>query len=111
MATANSNPNPEVFTTHYERTDEQSLPVTIVRAVGAVTGDDPETITPPLYDVVDLEKLETAAEAASVRSDEESNREYSFEFHHCRVTVYQSGLIQLRPLATALESSPAKLRD
>ncbi|MEA1931123.1 HalOD1 output domain-containing protein [Halohasta litorea] len=77
--------------THRFRHDpqEQSIVVSIIRAVASVSGIDPLSVEPRLYDVVDPDALETLLGADSAGSD----LQVSFPFGSCAVTVTAAGTI------------------
>ncbi len=71
---------------------EQSIVVSIIRAVASVSGVDPLSVKPRLYDVVDPDALETLLSADSAGSDVQ----VSFPFGSCGVTVTAAGTIIVR---------------
>ncbi len=71
---------------------EQSIVVSIIRAVASVSGVDPLSVKPRLYDVVDPDALETLLSADSTGSDVR----ISFPFGSCAVTVTAAGTIIVR---------------
>jgi len=75
---------------------ERSIVVSIVRAVASVSGVDPLSVKPRLYDVVDPDALETLLSADSAGSDVH----VSFPFGSCAVTVTAAGTIIVRDDAT-----------
>jgi|AntRauMinimDraft_4_1070384.scaffolds.fasta_scaffold00380_17 hypothetical protein len=71
---------------------EQSIVVSIIRAVASVSEIDPLSVKPRLYDVVDPDALETLLSADSAGSDVQ----VSFPFGSCAVTVTAAGTIIVR---------------
>lgn len=93
---------PVVQTVQHEFTGDDSLSYTLVRAVSAVTGDDPRTID-PLYASVDPDALDTLVRSA--RNERPSTLAITFFYHGCYVTVRESGTVRIRPCAGAIEQS------
>lgn len=75
--------DPAVHTFSYDQSDPQSISVSITRAVASVTGVDPLSLRPRLYDVVDSDALETLLSNATSRADVR----ISFPFGSHTVTV------------------------
>jgi len=71
---------------------EQSIVVSIIRAVASVSGTDPLSVEPRLYDVVDPDALETLLGDGSIGSDVR----LSFPFGSCVVTVTSDDTIIVR---------------
>lgn len=72
----------------YDRSDE-SIGVSVARAVAAVCDVDPLSLEPRLYDVIDPDALETLLASKPTDSDVR----ISFAFGACAVTVTQGGEI------------------
>lgn len=71
---------------------EQSIVVSIIRAVAFVSEVDPLSVQPRLNDVVDPDALETLLGGESTGSD----IRISFPFGSCAVTVTSGGTIIVR---------------
>lgn len=75
--------------TYHESTD-QSIGVSIIHAVASVSGVDPLSLQPRLYDVVDPDALERLLSSAS------SEVQITFRFGIYEVTVTGDGSIFVR---------------
>ena len=76
----------------YDRSSDQSITVSVINAVAAVSGVDPCELQPRLYDVIDPDALDrlltTGPTAGDVR--------VTFRFGNAEVTLTQAGEIIVR---------------
>lgn len=75
--------DPAVHRFSYDQSDRQSICVSITQAVASVSGVDPLSLRPRLYDVIDSDALETLLSNATSRP----NVRLSFSFGAHTVTV------------------------
>lgn len=95
MKDDDSAPTAEPYTIQYSLDGDDSLCHTIVRAVGVITNDDPETIE-PLYKVLDPDALEELVTSFRRTDQGKKNGSIEFAYNGCLVTVYADGMIELR---------------
>lgn len=69
----------------YDKSDSQSIGVSIIRAVASVSGVDPLSLQPRLYDVIDPDSLERLFSSATCEM------EMTFLFGTYEVTVTGGG--------------------
>jgi len=81
--------NVETHTFGYDRSDPQSIGVAIARAVASVSGVDPLSLEPRLYDVIDPDAVETLLSSEKTTS----NVRITFSFGRYTVTITRSGEI------------------
>lgn len=73
---------------------DQSPSVSIIRAIAAVTGTEPERL-PPLQGYLDTDALNTLLRGA--RDGRPADVRISFEYEHVEVTVDSDGRIEVLP--------------
>lgn len=61
--------NVETHQFSYDRSDSQSIGVSITRAVASVSGVDPLSLEPRLYDVIDPDAVETLLSSEKATGD------------------------------------------
>lgn len=83
-------PTSETYHALHDWTSDSSLSITVVEAVGAVTGDEP-TDMEPLHSVIDPDALDTL-----LYSGEEADVQVEFEYEERSVTVTGSGEVIFR---------------
>lgn len=76
----------------YDPTDSHSISVSIIRAVASVSGSDPLSLEPRLYDVIDPDALERLLTADATSSEVR----ITFLFGNHEVTVTAAGEIIVR---------------
>jgi hypothetical protein len=94
---ASTTTDSQIHTFTHDWSAQQSVGVSIIRAVAAVSDVDPLSLQPRLYDVVDPDALKAllTAETAS------SSVEITFGFGSYEVTVRKDGEIIVREETTA----------
>lgn len=90
--TSTDSPDTQTRRFSYDRTTDQSLSVSIIRAVATVAGVDPLSLQPRLYDVIDPDALETLVATNTAQSE----IRVTFVFGAYKITVTQAGEIIVR---------------
>lgn len=85
----------EVYRTEYDLEDDDSLCYAIVRAVGAVTNEEP-TAAEPLYGSVDPDALQSFVRSLRNSHGTVERGFVEFVFSGCLVRVRADGLLELR---------------
>ena len=88
-------PDVEVYRTEYDLEADDDLCYAIVRAVGAVTDQEP-TAAEPLYDSVDPDALQTVVRSLRESGGAVEEGSVEFVFSGCHVRVRADGLLELR---------------
>jgi len=76
-----------LYRTHHDWSGDQSLSMTVIDAVSAVSGTDPAEL-PPLYDAIDPDALDSLFTA-------QTEGRVSFEFAGMPVTVHATGEVRV----------------
>ena len=78
--------------------DDEPLELTIAREIAACEETDPTTLEPPLYEVVDVEALETLLGARELGTAGFEGR-ISFDYREYTVTVEHTGAVSVTAAA------------
>ncbi|RKD97418.1 HalOD1 output domain-containing protein [Halopiger aswanensis] len=84
-------PTTNTYHNQIAREDSDSLCVTIIMTVSAVTGQEPYAME-PLYSVLDPDALE-----ACILHERKDSVQVSFSYEGCTVTIAGSGEITVQP--------------
>lgn len=101
--TAASPTTPHVHRFSYDQSANQSIAVSVIRAIASVADIDPLSLQPRLYDVLDPDALEQLVETATT----DSAVAVQFRLAAYDVTVRRDGTIEIvdRSVARSLSSS------
>lgn len=85
---------PGVFSTRHDWDADDSVCLTVVRAVSAVTGKDPTEID-PLYEFVDPDALEELLQSLRSAEGARGERSVTFRFDGCTVFISAEGELRI----------------
>ena len=95
MDDVNRGPDVDVFRSRYELDASETVCAAVVRAVAAVSGDEPYTVQ-PLYEAVDPDALEHLVRSLETTDERDACWSITFPLHRCQVTLASDGVIELR---------------
>ena len=93
-----------MFRSQYELDARETVCAAVVRAVAAVSGDEPCSVQ-PLYEAVDPDALEHLVHSLETTGERDPSWSITFPLHRCRVTLTHGGRIELRSTVHATERS------
>lgn len=93
---SNSESECDTYCTQYNRQAGDSLSLTLLRAVVAVT-NTPPTELDPLFDHIDPDALDALFHPTCDGTPRQGQGRLTIQVHNCDVTVYAGGCIKIQP--------------